>query len=94
MVSATRRRGAVAYLYLRAATRSRSVGRPGWSVIPAVQDHEVIPLNDDGASRWGPRLPQLVAQIEYADWTDVNHLRHSKFIALRQDKNPRDVVRE
>jgi hypothetical protein len=21
--------------------------------------------------------PQLVAQIEYADWTDVNHLRHS-----------------
>ncbi|HEY7260276.1 MAG TPA: ABC transporter substrate-binding protein [Trebonia sp.] len=40
--------------------------RPGWSVIPAVQDHEVIPLNDDVASRWGPRLPQLVAQIAQA----------------------------
>jgi bifunctional non-homologous end joining protein LigD len=37
---------------------------------------------------------QLVAQIEYADWTDVNHLRHSKFIALRDDKPPKDVRRE
>lgn len=37
--------------------------RPGWSGIPAVKDHEVIALNDDIASRWGPRLPQLVAQI-------------------------------
>jgi iron complex transport system substrate-binding protein len=35
-------------------------------VIPAVKDHEVIPLNDDIASRWGPRLPQLVAQIALA----------------------------
>ena len=40
--------------------------RPGWSAIPAVKDHEVIALNDDIASRWGPRLPQLVAQIAAA----------------------------
>jgi len=40
--------------------------RPGWSVIPAVKDHEVIALNDDIASRWGPRLPQLVAEIAQA----------------------------
>jgi iron complex transport system substrate-binding protein len=40
--------------------------RPGWSAIPAVQDKEVIALNDDIASRWGPRLPQLVAQIAQA----------------------------
>jgi iron complex transport system substrate-binding protein len=40
--------------------------RPGWSVIPAVKDHEIIALNDDIASRWGPRLPQLVAQIAQA----------------------------
>jgi ATP-dependent DNA ligase len=38
--------------------------------------------------------PQLVAQIEYADWTDVNHLRHSKFIALRDDKPAKHVPRE
>jgi iron complex transport system substrate-binding protein len=40
--------------------------RPGWSAIPAVQDHEVIGLNDDIASRWGPRLPQLVSEIAQA----------------------------
>jgi iron complex transport system substrate-binding protein len=40
--------------------------RPGWSAVPAVKDHEVIALNDDIASRWGPRLPQLVAAIARA----------------------------
>jgi len=40
--------------------------RPGWSGIPAVRDHEVIGLNDDVASRWGPRIPQLVAEIAQA----------------------------
>ena len=40
--------------------------RPGWSAIPAVKDKEVIPLNDDVASRWGPRLPQLVEAIAQA----------------------------
>jgi len=40
--------------------------RPGWSGIPAVRSHEIIGLNDDVASRWGPRLPQLVGQIATA----------------------------
>jgi iron complex transport system substrate-binding protein len=40
--------------------------RPGWSAIPAVADHEVVGLNDDIASRWGPRLPQLVSEIAQA----------------------------
>jgi iron complex transport system substrate-binding protein len=40
--------------------------RPGWSGIPAVQDNAVIGLNDDVASRWGPRLPELVAEIAQA----------------------------
>jgi cobalamin transport system substrate-binding protein len=40
--------------------------RPGWSGIPAVRDHEVVGLNDDIASRWGPRLPELVAEIAQA----------------------------
>jgi iron complex transport system substrate-binding protein len=40
--------------------------RPGWPAIPAVKNHEIIALNDDIASRWGPRLPQLVAQIALA----------------------------
>jgi iron complex transport system substrate-binding protein len=40
--------------------------RPGWSGIPAVQGNEVVGLNDDVASRWGPRLPELVAEIAHA----------------------------
>jgi iron complex transport system substrate-binding protein len=47
-------------------TAAKVAGRPGWSGIPAVKDHEVIGLNDDEASRWGPRLPLLVAQIATA----------------------------
>jgi bifunctional non-homologous end joining protein LigD len=38
--------------------------------------------------------PKLVAQIEYTDWTESNHLRHSRFAGLRDDKDPREVVRE
>ena len=38
--------------------------------------------------------PKLVAQIEFTEWTNANHLRHSKFVGLRDDKDPRAVVRE
>jgi iron complex transport system substrate-binding protein len=40
--------------------------RPGWSGVPAVKNGEVIGLNDDVASRWGPRLPLLVEEIATA----------------------------
>ncbi len=40
--------------------------RPGWPGIPAVQDHSVFGLNDDIASRWGPRIPELVDEIAAA----------------------------
>ena len=38
--------------------------------------------------------PKLVAQIEFTEWTPDGHLRHSRFIGLRDDKDPREVVRE
>src|SRR6266481_1801046 len=38
--------------------------------------------------------PELVAQIEFTEWTPDNHLRHSKFVGLRDDKDPREVVRD
>jgi len=38
--------------------------------------------------------PELVAQIEFGEWTPDGHLRHSKFIGLREDKNAREIVRE
>jgi ATP-dependent DNA ligase len=33
-------------------------------------------------------------RIDFLEWTDANHLRHTKFVALRDDKEPRKVVRE
>ena len=38
--------------------------------------------------------PVLVGQFEFPEWTADNHLRHSKFICLREDKKALDVVRE
>jgi ATP-dependent DNA ligase len=38
--------------------------------------------------------PVLMGQFEFLEWTGENHLRHSKFIALREDKKARDVRRE
>jgi bifunctional non-homologous end joining protein LigD len=38
--------------------------------------------------------PKLVAQIEFTEWTRGNHLRHSRFVALRDDKKPSEVVKE
>jgi len=34
--------------------------RSGWSGIAAVRHHLVVPVNDDIASRWGPRVVDLV----------------------------------
>jgi DNA ligase D-like protein (predicted ligase) len=63
-------------------------------------------LPESVKGRWGEGLtaadmekcvwlkPKLVAAIEYAEWTPANHLRHSRFVALREDKDPRQVVRE
>jgi DNA ligase D-like protein (predicted ligase) len=38
--------------------------------------------------------PEAVAQIEFLEWTGADRLRHSKFVGLRQDKNPRSVAKE
>jgi len=38
--------------------------------------------------------PELVARIEFTEWTPDGHLRHSRFVGLREDKASREVVRE
>ncbi len=38
--------------------------------------------------------PVLVGQFEFAEWTPENHLRHSRFMGLREDKKAQSVVRE
>ncbi len=38
-------------------------GRPGWSGLSAVKDGRVLGLNDDIASRWGPRVVDLLSEV-------------------------------
>jgi iron complex transport system substrate-binding protein len=37
--------------------------RPGWSTVAAVQKSQVVGLNDDIASRWGPRIVNLLQTV-------------------------------
>ncbi|MFV1990387.1 MAG: ABC transporter substrate-binding protein, partial [Acidimicrobiales bacterium] len=45
--------------------------RPGWDELTAVQTNGVVPLDDDIASRWGPRIVELLDSIVSA----VNELQ-------------------
>jgi ATP-dependent DNA ligase len=38
--------------------------------------------------------PDLVAQIGFAEWTNDGRLRQPRFLGLRDDKRPAEVVRE
>ena len=38
--------------------------------------------------------PELVAQVGFAEWTARGRLRQPRFLGLRDDKPPADVVRE
>jgi bifunctional non-homologous end joining protein LigD len=63
-------------------------------------------LPEKKAARWGESLtaekmkecrwlkPKLICQVAFVEWTDADHLRHSTFIALREDKTASEVVRE
>ena len=63
-------------------------------------------LPEAKSGRWGQGLtkekmmecrwvkPLLVGQFEFLEWTEDNHLRHTRFIGLREDKPARDVRRE
>ena len=37
--------------------------------------------------------PELGVQIDYTEWTDANHLRHSFFKCIREDKRAREVAK-
>ena len=56
---------------------------------------------DDAPFADAPRLrsatwvePRLVAQVGFTEWTRDGRLRHPRFVGLREDKEPKDVVRE
>lgn len=42
------------------ATPASVAARPGWSALSAVKEHRIYNLNDDIASRWGPRITVLL----------------------------------
>jgi len=47
-------------------SRETVSGRPGWDQIAAVSDGGVVSLDDDVASRWGPRVVDLLLEIATA----------------------------
>jgi len=51
-----------------------------------------VPRADRKGAHW--IKPQLVAEIAFTEFTDDGILRHPSFIALREDKPAKDVVRE
>lgn len=53
---------------------------------------EGLTTEDLTTLRW--LRPKLVAEIGFVEWTRDGRLRHSTFIGLRRDKDPRDVRRE
>jgi bifunctional non-homologous end joining protein LigD len=74
---------------------------------PLVTDKcPLVNLPETGRARWGEILdeekmkkcvwvrPKLVAVVEFLEWTEADRLRHSKFVALRVDKKPREVIKE
>jgi iron complex transport system substrate-binding protein len=49
------------------ATNAAEVAkRPGWAGIDAVKNGQIVELDDDVASRWGPRIVDLVEQFAAA----------------------------
>lgn len=63
-------------------------------------------LPETTPGRWGQGLtaekmkgcvwlkPEVVVRIDFAEWTGGDKLRHTKYAGLRNDKDPRKVVRE
>jgi ATP-dependent DNA ligase len=71
-----------------------------------IPDCPFVNLPEKEKCRWGTGLtaddmakcvwvrPELVARIEYLEWTEGDHLRHAKFAGLRDDKDARNVTKE
>ncbi len=65
-----------------------------------------VNLPEQSEGRWGQGLtaekmkscvwlkPKIVVRIDFAEWTGANKLRHTQFIGLREDKDPKKVVKE
>jgi bifunctional non-homologous end joining protein LigD len=56
----------------------------------------ISPFDGQGLPRSGVHWvkPKLVAQIAFTEWTRDDKLRHPRFLGLREDKKPQEVMRE
>jgi DNA ligase D-like protein (predicted ligase) len=65
-----------------------------------------VNLPEEKSGRWGQGLtaekmkdcrwlrPRVVGQFEFVEWTPDGHLRHVRFMGLREDKDPKEVRRD
>lgn len=53
----------------------------------------VIP-KDPGLRETHWAEPRMVAEVAFTEWTSDDSIRHPSFQGLREDKNPREVIRE
>jgi len=72
----------------------------------AVADCPFVDLPTGKTSHWGEGVteedmktlkwvkPRIVAEVAFTEWTRDGHLRHSRFVGLRTDKKPAEVIRE
>jgi bifunctional non-homologous end joining protein LigD len=51
-----------------------------------------MPVKSDMPITWVK--PELVCEVEFSEWTDENVMRQPVFLGLREDKDPKSVVRE
>lgn len=99
--------GALVVGYYDAAGQLRYAGRvgTGWSTAMARALHARLTKLEVPRSPFAGRVPRsrtkmhwveprLVGEVEFTEWTDEGLLRHPSFQGLREDKDPKDVVRE
>lgn len=54
----------------------------------------VVVPKDPGLRETHWTEPRLVGEVAFTEWTSDNSIRHPSFQGLREDKNPKEVVRE
>ncbi|MBP2706996.1 non-homologous end-joining DNA ligase [Microbispora sp. RL4-1S] len=54
--------------------------------------HEELAAEERRGAHWV--RPVLVGEVQYAEWTGENRLRHPSWRGIRDDKDPDDIVRE